>query len=69
LEAVSVGLKTVTDMPFEALTPLTPLSLGERGEQEESSIAMSFSLLSLRERRAGEVRASEGIPRRDPREH
>src|SRR5262245_25228730 len=51
-------------MPFEALTPLTPLSQGERGEQEKTkkNSLLSFSLLSLWERRAGEVRASKGIP-------
>jgi amino acid adenylation domain-containing protein len=53
--------------PSEALTPLTPLSQGERGEPSQEKkpptvVSPSFSLLSLWERRAGEVRASEGIP-------
>src|SRR5262245_27764997 len=49
-------------LPFEALTPLTPLSQRERGEQEkiQKTRFLSFSLLSLWERRAGEVRASKG---------
>ncbi len=47
-------------MPSEALTPLAPLSQGERGEQSQEE--RPFSLLSLWERRAGEVRASKGIP-------
>src|SRR5262245_56304531 len=51
-------------MLSEALTPLTPLSRGERGEQSQRKEPFSppFSLLSLWERRAGEVRASEGRP-------
>src|SRR6185295_10933926 len=56
-------------VPFEALTPLAPLSQRERGEQNQerkpsSVLSLSFSLLSLWERRAGVVRASE---RRTPR--
>ena len=47
-------------LPSEALTPLAPLSLWERGEK--SLLRQSFSLLSPRERRAGVVRASEGTP-------
>ncbi len=46
-------------MPCEALTPLAPLSRRERGEQERMLLLL-FSLLSLWERRAGVVRASEG---------
>jgi hypothetical protein len=30
-------------MPFEALTPLAPLSQRERGEQEEAFFDVSFS--------------------------
>jgi len=45
----------------EALTPLTPLSQRERGEQEKRFVFLLFSLLSLWERRAGEVRASEDV--------
>jgi hypothetical protein len=56
-------------MPSEALTPLTPLSQRERGEQNQEKdpltvVSQSFSLLSLWERRAGVVRASEGTPLR-----
>jgi len=47
-------------MPSEALTPLTPLSQRERGEQEKNAVFLLFSLLSLWERRAGVVRVSEG---------
>ena len=57
--------ESIGGMPSEALTPLAPLSQGERGEQnqEKEPLAVfspSFSLLSLWERRAGVVRASEG---------
>src|SRR5262245_45295942 len=45
-------------MPLEALTPLTPLSQRERGEKKRHFLSLSFSLLSLWERRAGGVRAS-----------
>src|SRR6185295_10250796 len=31
------GPKTTTGLPFEALTPLTPLSQGERGEQRQET--------------------------------
>jgi uncharacterized protein (TIGR03032 family) len=49
-------------IPFEALTPPAPLYQGERGGRDDEPFTSSFSLLSLRERRAGEVRASEGRP-------
>jgi len=41
-----------------ALTPLAPLSQRERGEKERKRRVLFFSLLSLWERRVGEVRAS-----------
>jgi hypothetical protein len=45
-------MKRIGGMPSEALTPLTPLSRGERGEQEKTKNAfLSSSLLSLWERR------------------
>ena len=55
----------IEGVPPEALTPLTPLSQGERGEQNQEKepftvVSQSFSLLSLWDRRAGVVRASEG---------
>src|SRR6185295_17088345 len=52
-------------LPCEALTPLTPLSRRERGEQGEAFSSL-FSRLSLWERRAGEVRASQRKPPHPP---
>jgi len=55
-----------TDLPFEALTSPALLSQRERREMEKQEqdllLSSSFSLLSLWERRAGEVRASKGTP-------
>jgi len=49
-------------MPFEALTPLAPLSQGERGENTMRHCAVRIlSLLSLWERRVGVVRAATAI--------
>src|SRR5262245_4829841 len=52
--------RLIRGMPCEALTPLPLSPKGREGQRR--IIVLLFSLLSPRERRAGEVRASKGIP-------